>query len=79
MAVMPEKAPVLQAELERLIALARPNDTEVDLGQRRTPGPLTDDELEEWVASLPRVGNRAVSLGPGGKASRVLRMTRRGQ
>lgn len=77
MAVHPDKDAVLRAELGRLVRQLGAGVTQVDLTARRTPGPVTDDEWEEWVASLGRLEDRAYTMQA--RNSRRLTMTRRGQ
>lgn len=71
------KASVLIEELRRLVQAARANDTVVDLSVRRTPGPITDDEFEEFVTALGRLEDRSFTLVD--KTQRHLLMTRRGR
>lgn len=76
MPIMESKRSMLITEVLRLATAAKPNDTVLDLNFRRSPGPISDVEIEEFVASLTeKLDGRSFFLLD--KANRILGMTAR--
>lgn len=72
--IHPDKLPTLRSETLRLIWAARALGVATfNIDDRRSPGPLTDTELDEFLAAPGDIGGEAIQ----GRTGRTIRFRAR--